>query len=421
MKTRLTSRAGSGEERRSAAKAPDAMKFKGTATMPDTRASSLAQLQHQQLASNSGQAAQLRARAEMMAGRGADAPMQRVEDEELLQGKWAVPSEMPVSSGAPAQLMTLESRASDGSEIVVFSYQERQPDRFGVLGTDGYQYTLMETGSSSAVRYRRKKAAFKGYGTFGSEPVTSELFDDTEKVGLIGLSETRRATKLASHTKKNPLSGETYGQFSLSAMKESYAEAEPLVEESDSLKKHRVRGLKKNAGGFVGGKILDKVTGVPISGALDTLSTAKSAFDLTPDADRGGYVSIGASKSVDAAKAAISLFLAKKAGSKAIGVGGGVGGAIGGAALGSVVPVVGTVIGGIAGGVIGGKVASAAADAASSADTQVEEVRFAMQMLHREARDGDADAFSALSELGLGDHVIAASDGWKAGLEALGI
>ena len=57
--------------------------------MSDTRASSQAQLQLQQRAIHSSQAAQLRARADMMAGRGREAPVQRVEDEELLQGRFA--------------------------------------------------------------------------------------------------------------------------------------------------------------------------------------------------------------------------------------------------------------------------------------------------------------------------------------------
>lgn len=57
--------------------------------MPDTRAASLAQLHQQNMAGNSSQAAQLKAQAELMAGGGSDASIQRLEDEELLQGKFA--------------------------------------------------------------------------------------------------------------------------------------------------------------------------------------------------------------------------------------------------------------------------------------------------------------------------------------------
>jgi hypothetical protein len=93
MKTRLTSRPESGEERRSVANAQSGAQLKQAAAMPDARASSLAQLQHLERASNSSQAAQLKATADMMAGRGVDAPMQRVEDEELLQGKFVAQRE----------------------------------------------------------------------------------------------------------------------------------------------------------------------------------------------------------------------------------------------------------------------------------------------------------------------------------------
>lgn len=91
MKLRSTSRPASAEERRSAADAPTAAQLRkeAAAGMPDARASSQAQLQRQQMVSNSSKAAQLRERADMMAGHGGDAAVQRVEDEELLQGKFA--------------------------------------------------------------------------------------------------------------------------------------------------------------------------------------------------------------------------------------------------------------------------------------------------------------------------------------------
>lgn len=90
MKTRSTSRPDSGEERMGAANAdPARLRQAPAAAMTDVRATSLAQLQHLQMAGNSAQAAQLKARAEMMAGGAAEAPVQRMEDEELLQGKFA--------------------------------------------------------------------------------------------------------------------------------------------------------------------------------------------------------------------------------------------------------------------------------------------------------------------------------------------
>lgn len=58
--------------------------------MPDVRTASLVQLQYQQIASQSSQTAQLKARSEMMAGGGNDPTLQRVEDGDLLQGKFAV-------------------------------------------------------------------------------------------------------------------------------------------------------------------------------------------------------------------------------------------------------------------------------------------------------------------------------------------
>lgn len=103
MKTRSTSRPESGDERRSAANAQATaqMKQSSAATMSDARASSLAQLKHQERASNSSQAAQLKARADMLVGHGANAPVQGVEDEELLQGKFDALQRK--DAGAPSQ------------------------------------------------------------------------------------------------------------------------------------------------------------------------------------------------------------------------------------------------------------------------------------------------------------------------------
>lgn len=84
MKNSSISRRESGDERRSVAYAEQtaqAMRT-GAAAMPDARAASLTQLQHQQRASSSSQAVQLMACADMMAGRSADPPVQRVDAEQ---------------------------------------------------------------------------------------------------------------------------------------------------------------------------------------------------------------------------------------------------------------------------------------------------------------------------------------------------
>lgn len=96
MKTRSTSYPASGEERRSAANAHASaqLRHSPTTAMPDVRAASLAQLQHQERASNSSQVAQLQARADLMAAHSVDAPVQCVEDEELMQGKFGAAQRM---------------------------------------------------------------------------------------------------------------------------------------------------------------------------------------------------------------------------------------------------------------------------------------------------------------------------------------
>lgn len=91
MENSVISRRESGEGCRSGGNAHETAQAKQVAAagMSDARAASLTQRQHQQRANNSSQAAQLWARANMMAARSADASVQRVEDEVLLQGKFA--------------------------------------------------------------------------------------------------------------------------------------------------------------------------------------------------------------------------------------------------------------------------------------------------------------------------------------------
>lgn len=92
MKTRPTSRAYAAEACLSMAGGQPAKQLRpaAAAVMPDGRTVSLAQQWHQEQASSSTQAAQLRAHADLMAGGGADAPVQRVEDEEPRQRKFDV-------------------------------------------------------------------------------------------------------------------------------------------------------------------------------------------------------------------------------------------------------------------------------------------------------------------------------------------
>lgn len=89
MKARSNSRSETGGERRSlpSTHTPAQDKHAATACMPDARAASMAQLQEK--ADASSQATQLRACADMMAGQNG-APVQRAEDEDLLQGKFPV-------------------------------------------------------------------------------------------------------------------------------------------------------------------------------------------------------------------------------------------------------------------------------------------------------------------------------------------
>ena len=69
---------------------PALQQKQAASNMPDSRDALLAQLKHQERASSSSQAAQLKARADMMAGENAGASIQRMHDAELLQGRFAV-------------------------------------------------------------------------------------------------------------------------------------------------------------------------------------------------------------------------------------------------------------------------------------------------------------------------------------------
>lgn len=329
----------------------------------------------------------------------------RLEGEQSLQSRSGTASlKKSFSGAAPKQLMQVVERSLDGSETVVFDHDEHRPDASGLLGTDGYIYTLIETSPGGKFKYRRKIATFKGYGTFmPREPVVSETFAGHETMGLEGLAAKRRASKMAEYMRSAGDVGS-----------ESRDQSEPLVSESDSLKKHRIRKLEKDMGVFAAGKVINKVTGLPVSGVMDTLKTEMDSFKLAPSKGKDGYEPVRGNENVEKAKSEIARFLSNKAKSKGVGVGGALGGALLGTA---VLPIVGT----IAGGILGGKAASKATDKVTSADEQVDEVRSSIQILHVEARKGDADAFSALLDLGLSEDVVRASDGWKAAIEALGL
>jgi hypothetical protein len=119
MNTRSFSRPESGEERRGASNAQAGVQMRQAPTaMPDVRPSSLAQLQHQERASNSSQVAQLKVRADVMAACSIDAPVQRVEEEDLLQGKFEAlqrfeDEELLQGKFAARPTVQLEAKAND--------------------------------------------------------------------------------------------------------------------------------------------------------------------------------------------------------------------------------------------------------------------------------------------------------------------
>jgi len=134
MKSRFTSRSAASEARALAGPAqPEAQRKvqAAPATVPDTRTVSLAQLQLQRMAGASSQAVQLKARAAVMAGHG-DAPVQCVEDEELLQGKFAPVQRIaqPNGTGLPDQLKSgVESLSGMTMDHVKVHYNSDKPSQ----------------------------------------------------------------------------------------------------------------------------------------------------------------------------------------------------------------------------------------------------------------------------------------------------
>lgn len=126
MKSGLTDRPQAGAERGSAGNSHAIAQMKqgrSTAT-PRAHAPSLALLQHQQRADNSSQAAQLRACADLMAGRSSEGLVQRAEDEQLPQGK----SEKPDKTGLPMQLRSgIESLSGMSMDHVRVHYNSDKP------------------------------------------------------------------------------------------------------------------------------------------------------------------------------------------------------------------------------------------------------------------------------------------------------
>lgn len=132
MKSRSASRPDAAEGWRNADGSQPAAQMKPTAAavMPDARAASLAQLRQQEQAGNSPQAAQLKAHAELMAGGGADAAVQRVEDDELLQEKFETVQRQgkPNDTGLPDQLKSgIESLSGMSMDHVKVHYNSDKP------------------------------------------------------------------------------------------------------------------------------------------------------------------------------------------------------------------------------------------------------------------------------------------------------
>ncbi|WP_229262655.1 eCIS core domain-containing protein [Duganella radicis] len=91
MKTRLTGQ----RDQKNATGQENAQSGHAPAVIDDVRASSIAQRRLQSMANNSSQAAQLKARTDMIAAQGEAAPAQRVMDEDMLQGKFVPAQRVP--------------------------------------------------------------------------------------------------------------------------------------------------------------------------------------------------------------------------------------------------------------------------------------------------------------------------------------
>jgi hypothetical protein len=224
----------------------------------------------------------------------------------------------------------------------------------------------------------------------------------------------RRVGKVTEYTSLNPLKSETYSQLRPSVKGQDYEETQPLLPESDELQKWRVRDLGKETGKLVLGKALDKLSGLPVSVSVDTLSTASTAVQVGHTLPRGGHEEIPDAPEIENANAVISRRLKKQSASKATSVGGGVLGAT----LGSLIaPGLGTV----AGGILGGKVSSKATDKVLGTESEDSDAHAAVLTLHQRAREGDGSAFATLLSLGIDEDTIKASDGWKAAMDQLGL
>jgi hypothetical protein len=108
---------GSNEEHHRAACAPARVQRQSApgGFIPDARAASLVQRQHQQWASSSSQAAQLKACAETMAGRSAGPFAQRAADADLLQGKFAVVQHMADEGLLQGNFLTVQRMDAEQS------------------------------------------------------------------------------------------------------------------------------------------------------------------------------------------------------------------------------------------------------------------------------------------------------------------
>lgn len=172
MKTHSTTRLASGEERRSAATARDGTQLiqASAAVMPDARAVALAQLRHQERASNSSQTAQLKERAAMISSRSAgasvprDVPVQRLSYEELPAAEYGL------GQSAAAYRHRIEKNLHPALNIATFNFvpRPRLADG-GQESAPSFGKTEASTGIGDYVVASQKTQAEKKINTSHSE------------------------------------------------------------------------------------------------------------------------------------------------------------------------------------------------------------------------------------------------------------
>jgi hypothetical protein len=371
-------------------------------------------------------------------------------------GKVAVPEGQDVALNSDptleAEADALGSRAAEGEPVNVPSIRPggESPTYRAVGGPIQGMQEPMDNGGGRGGRKKKSRdeeeenepptsvSRFPNYGTFSAPPPSvptsyhsdlpveedvsaiespspspSPQFSEAEQRALQAMEFGRRVGKVTEYTGSNPLKSETYSQLRPSVKQREYEETQPLLPESDELQKWRVRDLGKETGKLVLGKAVDKLSGLPVSGSVDTLSTASTAVQVGHTLPRGGYEEIPDAPEIENANAVISRRLKKQGTSKATSVGGG----LLGATIGSLFGPVGTFLGGF----FGGKAASKATDKVLGTENEDSNAHAAVLTLHQRAREGDGSAFATLLSLGIDEDTIKASDGWKAAMDQLGL